>query len=99
MYTHQKLRMKWNDICSELFDVTKGVKQGGILSPLLFCVYIDVLFERLRLDNVGCYIGNVYVGMDGYGDDVCLMAPSCHAVCKMLSICVDFGQEYNVEFN
>ena len=27
------------------------------------------------------------------------MAPSCHAVRKMLSVCVDFGQEYNVKFN
>jgi len=43
MYTHQKLRVKWNGICSELFDVTNVVKQAGILSPLLFCIYIDVL--------------------------------------------------------
>jgi len=99
MYTHQKLRVKWNGVCSELFDVANGVKQGGILSPLLFCIYIDVLFERLRLANVGCYIGHVYVGSVGYADDVCLMAPSCHAVRKMLSVCESFGQEYHVKFN
>ena len=98
MFTHQKLRVKWNGVCSELFDVTNGVKQGGILSPLLFCIYIDVLFECLRLANIGCFSGNVYVGSVGYADDVCLMAPSCHAVRKMLSVCVDFGQEYNVKF-
>jgi len=56
---------------------------------LLFYKYIDVLFEHLRLGNVGCYIGYVYVGSGGYADNVCLMAPSCH---KMLSVCVDFGQ-------
>ena len=38
------------------------------------------------------------MGSVGYADDVCLMAPSCHAVRKMLSVCVDFGQEYNVKF-
>jgi len=31
MYTHQKLRVKWNGICSELFDVTNG----GILSLII----------------------------------------------------------------
>ena len=31
MYIHQKLRVKRNGICSELFDVTNEVKQGGIL--------------------------------------------------------------------
>jgi len=29
MYTHQKLRVKSDGICSESFDVTNGVKQGG----------------------------------------------------------------------
>ena len=90
--------MKWNGICTELFDVTNGVKQGGIFSPLLFCIYIDVLFECLRLANIGCFSGNVYVGSVGYADDVCLMAPFCHTVRKMLSVCVDFGQEYNIKF-
>ena len=39
------------------------------------------------------------MGSVGYADDVCLVAPSCHAVRKMLSVCVDFGQEYNIKFN
>ena len=58
-----------------------------------------MFFERLRLANVGCHIGNVYVGSVGYADDVCLMVPSFHVVHKMLSVCVKFGQEYNVKFN
>ena len=99
MYTHQKLRVKWNGFCSDSFNVTNGVKQGGILSPLLFCIYIDVLLERLRFSNVGCYIGNVYVGGVGYADDICLMAPSCRALRRMLSVCEVFGKEYHVKFN
>jgi len=68
------------------------------VSPLLFCIYIDVLFEHLRLTNVGCYIVNVYVDSVGYADSIYLMEPSCHAVHKMLSVCVVFRQEYNVKF-
>ena len=54
---------------------TNGVKQGGILSQLLFCLYIGVLFHLLKQSNVGCFIGNVYMGCVGYVDDV-LLAPS-----------------------
>jgi hypothetical protein len=38
LYTHQKLRVNWNGVCSELFSVTNGVEQGGILSPILLCI-------------------------------------------------------------
>ncbi len=41
MYTNQRLRVRWGDEMSGQFDVVNGVKQGGVLSPLLFAVYID----------------------------------------------------------
>jgi hypothetical protein len=36
---------EWNDGLSNSFSISNGVKQGGILSPVLFCIYYD---ERLR---------------------------------------------------
>jgi len=47
-----------------------GVKQGRVLSPVLFCVYIDGLLVALSRSNVGCYIGRSYVGSLAYADDV-----------------------------
>ena len=32
---------------SDSFSVTNGVRQGGILSPYLFCVYMDDLSKKL----------------------------------------------------
>ena len=32
-----------------------GVKQGGVLSPTLFCIYFDELLRRLRETDVGCH--------------------------------------------
>ena len=43
MYTNQTLRIKWNNQLSCAFSVSNGVKQGAILSPLLFSVYMDEL--------------------------------------------------------
>ena len=40
MYLSQKLQVKWNDRLSDKFDVTNGVRQGGILYPLLFSINI-----------------------------------------------------------
>ncbi len=40
MYINQMLRVTFNGNCSEWFNMTNGVKQGGVLSSLLFGVYI-----------------------------------------------------------
>ena len=51
---------------SELFPITVGVKQGGILSPDLFKVFIDELIHNCTEKNVGamfnlCKLCNLYL--------------------------------------
>ena len=43
------------------FHVSNGVKQGGVLSPILFCVYLDELLLRLKCSGLGCHIDHVSV--------------------------------------
>ena len=42
---------------SDSFSVSNGVRQGGILSPYLFCVYMDDLSKKLNNVNAGCFMG------------------------------------------
>ena len=81
MYTSQVTRMEWNDVCSDYFSVRNGVKQGEVISPVLFCVYIDGLLKLLSDVKVGCYIGHVFVDALAYADDIVLLAPTARAMC------------------
>jgi hypothetical protein len=54
MYTSQKLQVKWNDKLSSKCNVSNGVRQGAVLSPLLFGIYIDGLLIQLRELGIGC---------------------------------------------
>lgn len=76
-----------------------GVKQGAIISPILFCVYLDTLLVRLKEAGVGCYLEMYFVGALAYADDVVLLSPSASAMRRMLLICDQFAAEYNVVVN
>ena len=61
-YIRQQARVLWNNCNSRYFNVGDGVKQGGVLSPILFNLYIDRLLIRLQKSGVGCHMNNIYMG-------------------------------------
>ena len=54
MYIGQTNRVRYNTSLSEYFTVTNGVKQGGVLSPTLFSIYVNELLENLQMSEYGC---------------------------------------------
>ena len=75
------------------------MRQGGFHSPILFTAYMDELFQRLASSGMGCYMGAMFLGCLGYADDVGLLAPTIHALNCLISICLDYAQEYSILFN
>ena len=90
---------KWNAAVSDSFKVPTGVKQGGILSPHLFIIYVDELLNRLRKRGVGCHVLNTFLGAILFADDLCLIAPTRRAMQIMLNICEEFCREFGLQFN
>jgi len=43
-----------------------------VLSPVLFCIDLDNLLERLSRSGVGCFIGKTFVGALAYADNIVL---------------------------
>ena len=81
------------------FSVTNGVRQGGVLSPILFNVYFDELLQRLQDHDIGCHVGTKFVAALGYADNLTLLSPSLLGLQKAADICNDFAQEYSVKFD
>ena len=98
-YTNNVVRVSWCGLSSEYFLAKNGVKQGGVLNPVMFCVYIDDLLVLLSKANIDCFIGNNYVGALAYADDLVLLAPSASSLRKMLAICNAYAAEYCMSFN
>lgn len=99
MYERQSMRTVWKGSLSREFSACNGIRQGGVVSPVLFCVYMDGLLNRLQKEGIGCWIGGHYFGAQGYADDLKLLVPTSQGLQKMLLICEEFGAEYGVEYN
>ena len=47
-FLSQRIRVRWGNDFSKTFKGVNGVRQGGVISPLLFTVYIDALIDKLE---------------------------------------------------
>ena len=72
---------------SDSFKICNVVRQGGILSPKLFSVYVDDLSATLINSKVGCHIDEHCINHVMYADDICLMAPIPGALQLLIDIC------------
>ena len=99
MYTSQTLRVKWGHTVSNYFTVRNGVKQGGVLSPLLFAIYTDSVLKRLEESGVGCHMGGHFTGALAYADDITLLSPSMSGMITLNTVYEEYATEFDVTFN
>lgn len=79
--------VKWNGCVSNFFRLLAGVRQGGVLSPFLFAVFIDSVVDRVKATGVGCYLFSECVSIFLYADDILLIAPSVTALQTLVTAC------------
>ena len=79
--------VKWGTVYSAFFALTCGIRQGGVLSPYLFAVFIDGVVQRVQASGIGCYVKFICFNIILYADDILLLAPSVTALQQLLHIC------------
>ena len=60
--------------------ICNSVRQGSILSPKLFFVYVDDLSANLIISKMGSHIDDNCINHVMYAGDICLMASSLVAL-------------------
>ena len=98
-YKEQTMQIKWGKHFSELFHVSNGVRQGGVLSPYLFVVYLDDLSNELNNITAGCYIGEVLLNHLMFADDICVLCPSVRWLQRILDVCQAYAESHGIIFN
>ena len=74
------MSVRWGYSISNVFNVTN--RQGGILSPKLFNIYIDGLSNILNNSLIGGSLGGKCINHMLYADDLCIVSLDPLQVCK-----------------
>ena len=98
-YLDLQCRVRWGETCSSWFSILAGVRQGGILSPDLYCIYVDDLSNILKRHGIGCHIRGIFLSILLYADDMALISPSLRGLQSLLKICESYCQEWDICLN
>ena len=89
----------WNDSVSRSFPVLQGVRQGAVLSPLLYSVFTTELLSILEGSGLGVYIGACFVGAPTYADDMALVAASPWELQTLINLVYSYSYKWRYSIN
>ena len=98
-FENSSVRMKWSDTLSKEVSLSAGVRQGGVLSPWLFSIYIDIILEKLEISGLGCFLGKQCLNSFLYADDLIILTLSVSDLQKLVNICQSTFTEIGLTIN
>jgi len=79
-------RVKWGRCFSKLVELCTGVRQGGVLSTVLFAVSVNHIITNHECSGYGCQVASKYIAVIMYADDLILISVSCTDLRQMIKI-------------
>ncbi len=99
LYSKVKSCARANDGLTEFFSCARGVRQGCILSPMLFALFLNDLNEKINSDSNGVRLGNETFSTLFYADDLVLLAESAEDLQNQLDTLHTYTSNIQMEFN
>ena len=101
MYKDTNARLKFSNGLSETFPSECGVKQGDVLSPTLFNIFIDGIVSDLRSER-NCepvVINGMSINCLLYADDIILLSDSKEGLQSSIDVFKNYCKNWNLQVN
>ena len=86
LYSNIECSVRLNGNMTDWFNVDSGLKEGCILSSIMFNIYVNSLIDDINALNIGIDIDNEKLAILLYADDVVLLAENEKDLQKMLDV-------------
>jgi hypothetical protein len=100
LYWNQTANIKIENEISGEVKIRRGVRQGCILSPLLFNMYSEAIFkEALQGESVGIMVNGKHINNIRYADDTVLIADSLKSLHQLVEKVNEVSNSYGLKMN
>ena len=99
MFSDTSSKVLVNGVLSDSLPLQQGTKQGSILSPFFYTVYIDQLLNELMKSNHGLKLQDIPVCAPTQADDIVLLSLSRKGVEELLNICIKYASKWRYSYN
>ena len=98
-YLGGRCKVRLDGICSEGFEVERGVKKGSVLSPVLFVIVMDPLLKLLEESSLGLSVNEFYAGGFLHADDIRTLATSNDSIVQQAELVEKFAATNFLKLN
>ncbi len=88
-----------NGMASGDINIKQSVRQGSILGPLLYMLYVHDLAEELKMSHHACQIGIVPCGGILQAEDIALMSLNPCSLQHLMYICERYSRKWWYNYN
>ena len=99
LYQNTKKKVKTIHGYTEWVEYDIGVKQGCVLSPLLFSIYMMDMGKRLEELGIGYSIENEILPGIFFADDIVIMAKTKEELMKQIEVIEEYNKKWKLETN
>ncbi len=92
-------RVLCKGLSSKWFTVQQGTRQGGVISPFLFLLFIDELLGKLESSGVGYSVGANNCCCPTVADDMVLASLSKQGLDAMMQMCYEYSIKWRYVYN
>ena len=97
-YQNLKAVVKWRGKYSCEFIISRGTRQGSIVPPCLFNVFINGLLLQLNVIEVGLKVGETTYTSFAYADGITVFSSTVSGLQKLIDLCEEYSRAWRLNF-